>query len=60
MYVDKTNHSSDADLHKIADLLAPALTQDPTDLFTRLKEAAGQNIASPPALTTPPLPGSAN
>ncbi|MDQ6694613.1 MAG: hypothetical protein M3014_09370, partial [Chloroflexota bacterium] len=44
VYVDKTNQQDDKDLHAICDLLAPALGQDPTDLFTRIKNAPGTNI----------------
>jgi cell division protein FtsI/penicillin-binding protein 2 len=44
VYVDKTHNSSDIDLHKISDLLAPVLGQQPGDLFTRLKEASGTNV----------------
>lgn len=44
VYVDKTHESADKDLHAIADLLAPALGQDPGAMFTHLKEAPGLNI----------------
>lgn len=39
VYVDIKNHSDELDQHKIADLLAPPLSQSPQDLFTRLHEA---------------------
>ncbi len=38
VYVDKT-HSTDEELHKIADLLAPALGRQPGDIYTSLKES---------------------
>ncbi|HKP52159.1 MAG TPA: penicillin-binding protein 2 [Chloroflexia bacterium] len=43
VYVDKT-HTDDEDLHKISDLLAPVIGQQPGDLYTRLKEAPGTNV----------------
>jgi cell division protein FtsI (penicillin-binding protein 3) len=43
VYVDKT-HSDDEDLHKIADLLAPTLGQQPSELYTSLKESPGTNV----------------
>ena len=43
VYVDKT-HSDEAELHQISDLLAPALGQQPGDLYTRLKESPGTNV----------------
>jgi len=43
VYVDKT-HADDEDLHKISDLLAPVIAQQPGDLYTRLKEAPGTNV----------------
>jgi cell division protein FtsI/penicillin-binding protein 2 len=44
VYVDRTHNSSDEDLHKISDLLAPVLGQQPGDLFTILLEASGTNV----------------
>jgi len=43
VYVDKS-HADDEDLHKIADLLAPVINQQPGDLYTRLKEASATNM----------------
>ncbi len=43
VYVDKTR-LDEAELSKIANLLAPPLKQDAGELFTRLKEAPGTNI----------------
>lgn len=45
VYVDKSRiEDDDAALHKICDLLAPVLGQQPGDMFRRLKEASGINI----------------
>jgi cell division protein FtsI (penicillin-binding protein 3) len=39
VYVDITHQDTDEDLHRVADLLAPVLGQQPQDLFTRIKYA---------------------
>lgn len=39
VYVDIKNHTDEKDQHKIADLLAPLLNQNPQDLFSRLHGA---------------------
>src|SRR5689334_13563221 len=50
VYVDKTNmlisktQPDEAKIHKVADLLAPALGQQPDDLYTRIKDASTNNI----------------
>jgi cell division protein FtsI/penicillin-binding protein 2 len=43
LYVDKT-HADDEQVHKIAELLAPALGQGANDLFTRIKNTDSTNI----------------
>src|SRR5687767_2026923 len=44
VYIDKTHLDTDEELHRVTDLLAPALGQQPGDMFTKLKEAPGLNI----------------
>ena len=44
VYVDKTHLKTDEALHRVTDLLAPALGQPAGEMFTRLKEAPGANI----------------
>jgi cell division protein FtsI/penicillin-binding protein 2 len=44
VYVDKTNIRTDEILHRVTDLLAPALGLQAGDLFTRLKEHEGQSL----------------
>jgi cell division protein FtsI (penicillin-binding protein 3) len=44
VYVDKTHLTTDEKLHRVTDLLGPALGQPAGEMFTRIKEAPGLNI----------------
>jgi cell division protein FtsI/penicillin-binding protein 2 len=44
VYVDLTHVTADADLHEIADLLAPTLGQDPQKMFAKFRETLDQKI----------------
>lgn len=44
VYVDLTHVTADADLHEIADLLAPTLGQDAQAMFTKFRDTLDQKI----------------
>lgn len=44
VYVDLTHVTADADLHEIADLLAPTLGQDAQKMFAKFRETLDQKI----------------
>ena len=44
VYVDLTHRKKDAQLHEIADLLAPALNENPQTLFARFREMLDQEV----------------